>query len=178
MSEPKRLHPAAMILNFFAGLVETVKNYIIPFGVAFFLNKNHTVTIIASAAVGLIFIFLVASSIIKWRKFTYRIEEDELRVEEGLITKKKGTFRSSAFKRSTQAPASSSKFSGLSNSRSKRPEAEKKLRSSFRPFPRLKRKTSSRHSLRESRKSMLLKASRLILRKKAPGRLMKKSLWT
>ncbi|MBU8788069.1 MULTISPECIES: PH domain-containing protein [Bacillus] len=89
MSEPKRLHPAAMILNFFAGLVETVKNYIIPFGVAFFLNKNHTVTIIASAAVGLIFIFLVASSIIKWRKFTYRIEEDELRVEEGLITKKK-----------------------------------------------------------------------------------------
>ncbi|MFN2746722.1 MULTISPECIES: PH domain-containing protein [unclassified Bacillus (in: firmicutes)] len=89
MSEPKRMHPAAMILNFFTGLVETVKNYIIPFGVAFFLNQNHLVKMIAIAAGVLIFLFLIASSIIKWRKFTYRIEEDELRIEEGLITRKK-----------------------------------------------------------------------------------------
>ncbi|MEC1503640.1 PH domain-containing protein [Bacillus sonorensis] len=89
MSEPKRLHPAAMLLNFFSSLVETVKNYIIPFGFAFFLNKNHVVTITAYSAVCLIFIFLIVSSIIKWRKFTYRIEEDELRIEEGLLTKKK-----------------------------------------------------------------------------------------
>ncbi|KAA6449636.1 PH domain-containing protein [Bacillus swezeyi] len=89
MSEPKRMHPAAMILNFFTGLVETVKNFIIPFGVAFFLNHNHVINIIAISAVVLFFVFLIASSIIKWRKFTYRIEEDELRIEEGLITKKK-----------------------------------------------------------------------------------------
>lgn len=47
------------------------------------------VTITAYSAVCLIFIFLIVSSIIKWRKFTYRIEEDELRIEEGLLTKKK-----------------------------------------------------------------------------------------
>lgn len=93
-----------------------------------FLNKNHVVTITAYSAVCLIFIFLIVSSIIKWRKFTYRIEEDELRIEEGLLTKKKGTFQSSVFKQSIQARASSSKYSSLSNFRSKRQEAEKKLK--------------------------------------------------
>ncbi|MDA1477791.1 PH domain-containing protein [Bacillus changyiensis] len=89
MSEPKRLHPAAMILNFFKGLIETVKNFIVPFGVAFFLNQNKLVTIIAVIVVAAVFISLIIISILRWRKFTYRIEEDELRIEEGLITRKK-----------------------------------------------------------------------------------------
>lgn len=89
MSEPRRMHPAAVILNFIKGLVETVKNFIIPFGVVIFLNQSQTVKIIAIAAAVLFFIALVVTSIIKWSKFTYRIEEDELRIEEGLINKKK-----------------------------------------------------------------------------------------
>ena len=89
MSEPRRMHPAAVILNFIKGLVETVKNFIIPFGVVIFLNQSQTVKMIAIAAAGLFFIALVVTSIIKWSKFTYRIEEDELRIEEGLINKKK-----------------------------------------------------------------------------------------
>ncbi len=44
---------------------------------------------LAIAAAVLFFIALVVTSIIKWSKFTYRIEEDELRIEEGLINKKK-----------------------------------------------------------------------------------------
>lgn len=89
MSEPRRMHPAAVILNFIKGLVETVKNFIIPFGVVLFLNQSQTVKMIAIAAAVLFFIALVVTSIIKWSKFTYRIEEDELRIEEGLINKKK-----------------------------------------------------------------------------------------
>ncbi|MEC1023711.1 PH domain-containing protein [Bacillus paralicheniformis] len=89
MSEPRRMHPAAVILNFIKGLVETVKNFIIPFGVVLFLNQSHTVKMLAIAAAVLFFIALVVTSIIKWSKFTYRIEEDELRIEEGLINKKK-----------------------------------------------------------------------------------------
>ncbi|MGG4349571.1 PH domain-containing protein [Bacillus licheniformis] len=89
MSEPRRMHPAAVILNFIKGLVETVKNFIIPFGVVIFLNQSQTVKMIAIAATVLFFIALVVTSIIKWSKFTYRIEEDELRIEEGLINKKK-----------------------------------------------------------------------------------------
>ncbi|KYC68838.1 hypothetical protein CHCC20441_0276 [Bacillus licheniformis] len=89
MSEPRRMHPAAVILNFIKGLVETVKNFIIPFGVVIFLNQSQTVKMIAIAAAVLFFIALVVTSIIKWSKFTYRIEEDELRIEEGLINKKK-----------------------------------------------------------------------------------------
>lgn len=83
------MHPAAVILNFIKGLVETVKNFIIPFGVVIFLNQSQTVKMIAIAAAVLFFIALVVTSIIKWSKFTYRIEEDELRIEEGLINKKK-----------------------------------------------------------------------------------------
>lgn len=83
------MHPAAVILNFIKGLVETVKNFIIPFGVVLFLNQSHTVKMLAIAAAVLFFIALVVTSIIKWSKFTYRIEEDELRIEEGLINKKK-----------------------------------------------------------------------------------------
>ena len=89
MSEPRRMHPASVILNFIKGLVETVKNFIIPFGVVIFLNQSQTVKMIAIAAAVLFFIALVVTSIIKWSKFTYRIEEDELRIEEGLINKKK-----------------------------------------------------------------------------------------
>ncbi|MDN5389750.1 PH domain-containing protein [Bacillus sp. LB7] len=89
MSEPRRMHPAAVILNFIKGLVETVKNFIIPFSVVLFLNQSHTVKMLAIAAAVLFFIALVVTSIIKWSKFTYRIEEDELRIEEGLINKKK-----------------------------------------------------------------------------------------
>lgn len=111
MSEPRRMHPAAVILNFIKGLVETVKNFIIPFGVVIFLNQSQTVKMIAIAAAVLFFIALVVTSIIKWSKFTYRIEEDELRIEEGLINKKKGIFRSNGFKRSTQAQASFNKCS-------------------------------------------------------------------
>lgn len=111
MSEPRRMHPAAVILNFIKGLVETVKNFIIPFGVVLFLNQSHTVKMLAIAAAVLFFIALVVTSIIKWSKFTYRIEEDELRIEEGLINKKKGIFRSNGFKRSTRALASFSKYS-------------------------------------------------------------------
>lgn len=55
MSEPRRMHPAAVILNFIKGLVETVKNFIIPFGVVIFLNQSQTVKMIAIAAAGAVF---------------------------------------------------------------------------------------------------------------------------
>ncbi|WP_406621375.1 PH domain-containing protein [Bacillus atrophaeus] len=89
MSEPKRLHPAAMILNLFHIIVQTIKNIILPFFFVFVVNSNHAIRFYGGIVLGILFIWLIAASIIKWRKFTYRIEADEVRIEEGLFFTKK-----------------------------------------------------------------------------------------
>lgn len=55
----------------------------------YIVNSNHTVRFYGAIALGVLFIWLVAASIIKWRRFTYRIEDDEFRIEEGLFVTKK-----------------------------------------------------------------------------------------
>ncbi|MCO4851914.1 PH domain-containing protein [Bacillus vallismortis] len=89
MSEPKRLHPAAVILNLGHTIIQTIKNIILPFFFVYIVNSNNTVRFYGAIALGVLFIWLVAASIIKWRKFTYRIEDDEFRIEEGLFVTKK-----------------------------------------------------------------------------------------
>ncbi|MCV0026515.1 PH domain-containing protein [Bacillus sp. XT-2] len=89
MSEPKRLHPAAVILNLSHTIIQTIKNIILPFFFVYIVNSNHTVRFYGAIALGVLFIWLVAASIIKWRKFSYRIEDDEFRIEEGLFVTKK-----------------------------------------------------------------------------------------
>jgi len=89
MSEPKRLHPAAVILNLSHTIIQTIKNIILPFFFVYIVNSNHTVRFYGAIALGVLFIWLVAASIIEWRRFTYRIEDDEFRIEEGLFVTKK-----------------------------------------------------------------------------------------
>ncbi|PJY99171.1 hypothetical protein CPT06_17270 [Bacillus vallismortis] len=89
MSEPKRLHPAAVILNLGHTIIQTIKNIILPFFFVYIVNSNNTVRFYGAIALGVLFIWLVAASIIKWRRFTYRIEDDEFRIEEGLFVTKK-----------------------------------------------------------------------------------------
>lgn len=59
----------------------------------YIVNSNHTVRFYGAIALGVLFIWLVAASIIKWRRFTYRIEDDEFRIEEGLFVTKNDTYR-------------------------------------------------------------------------------------
>ncbi|WP_420976911.1 PH domain-containing protein [Bacillus vallismortis] len=89
MSEPKRLHPAAVILNLGHTIIQTIKNIILPFFFVYIVNSNNTVRFYGAIALGVLFIWLVTASIIKWRRFTYRIEDDEFRIEEGLFVTKK-----------------------------------------------------------------------------------------
>lgn len=82
MSEPKRLHPAAAILTFFKQL----KDGLFPFVVLFFVNDYKLYFFIGLAVVLSV---MVIFSIISWTKYTYRFEENELRIEYGLFVKKK-----------------------------------------------------------------------------------------
>ncbi|BBA75052.1 MULTISPECIES: PH domain-containing protein [Bacillus] len=89
MSEPKRLHPAAVILNLFHTIIETIKNIILPFFLVYIVNSNHFIRFYGGIALAVLLIWLITASVIEWRKFTYRIEDGEFRIEEGLFFTKK-----------------------------------------------------------------------------------------
>lgn len=82
MSEPKRLHPASAILTF----IKQLKDGIFPVIVLFFVNDYKIYFFIGLAV---ILIAMIIYSIISWMKYTYRIEDNELRIEFGLFIKKK-----------------------------------------------------------------------------------------
>ncbi|KZZ85203.1 PH domain-containing protein [Bacillus sp. SJS] len=86
MSEPKRLHPAAAIINF----IKLLKEMIIPLVIFIFANRGDGLLgVLMYSGAGLFLLLLIAFSLIRWLKFTYRIEEDELRIEQGLFVKQK-----------------------------------------------------------------------------------------
>jgi putative membrane protein len=89
MSEHKRLHPISAVANF----VKQLKDLIVPFVFLFVLNNRGEKTgfwdympVISMAAV---LVFVLVTGIVKWLRFTYRLEEGELRIEYGLFVKKK-----------------------------------------------------------------------------------------
>jgi putative membrane protein len=86
MSEPKRLHPITAVLN----ALKSLKELIIPFfAIVVFGSKGSGMVflpfIIGAAIVLLILVF----GIISWARYTYRIEEGELRIEYGIFVRKK-----------------------------------------------------------------------------------------
>ncbi|EIJ79883.1 hypothetical protein PB1_05947 [Bacillus methanolicus PB1] len=86
MSELKRLHPISAVYHF----IKQLKEMIIPILVFVFFsgkgNNGEQISLYISA--GSILIILIGG-ILSWLRFTYRIEEDELRIEHGLFIRKK-----------------------------------------------------------------------------------------
>ncbi|MDQ0155658.1 PH domain-containing protein [Robertmurraya andreesenii] len=86
MSEPKRLHPITAVLN---GL-KTLKELIIPFfAFVVFGSKGIGTILIPIIGGAVILILILASGIVSWLRYTYRLEEGELRIEYGLFVRKK-----------------------------------------------------------------------------------------
>ncbi|AIE58744.1 hypothetical protein BMMGA3_01270 [Bacillus methanolicus MGA3] len=86
MSEPKRLHPISAIYHF----IKQLKEMIIPILVLVFIKGKGSDGELFSLfiSVGTV-LFILISGILSWLRFTYRIEEDELRIEYGLFIRKK-----------------------------------------------------------------------------------------
>lgn len=83
MSEPRRLHPIAAVSN----VLKTLKDSIIPILIiVVFGNSEGKIQLFIT--IGIIALILI-SGILTWLRFTYRIEEGELRIESGLIIRKK-----------------------------------------------------------------------------------------
>lgn len=84
MFEPKRLHPVAMLVK----MVKSIKEIIAALIVLVVTNfGNFRFLLIVGTAIGAVFIIIL--SILHWLKFTYRLEENEFRVEQGVFLKKK-----------------------------------------------------------------------------------------
>ncbi len=91
MSEAKRLHPVAIVLNAF----KVLKEAFIPMVVLFFVQGggistwNYYEFIIPV-------VYLLGSIIygtITWFRFTYRVKDDEIQIDSGLFVKKKRYIR-------------------------------------------------------------------------------------
>ena len=86
MSEPKRLHPITSVIHFF----KYVKELFFPFIIIFIFGGNglsldYWEIMIASAFI----IFSLIIGIFSWLRYTYRVEDGELRIESGVFVRKK-----------------------------------------------------------------------------------------
>ncbi len=89
MSEYKRLHPISAVASF----VKQLKDLILPFIVVVALNghgeKSGFWDYMPLLSMIGVLVFVLVAGIVKWLRFTYRLEEGELRIEYGLFVKKK-----------------------------------------------------------------------------------------
>ncbi|GAB2540242.1 PH domain-containing protein [Gracilibacillus alcaliphilus] len=89
MSEPKRLHPAAMIFNIIQAIKQSVLG-LLPLVIIALTNGVLLIVMVISAVVLLAGVILV--SVLSWLRFTYQLEDDQLRIERGILIRKKRTI--------------------------------------------------------------------------------------
>lgn len=89
MSEPKRLHPIAIVLN----ALKMVKDTILPLLVVLFVQGRDSSDHLQLIFIGVYLLGSVLYGAFAWMKFTYRVEDDEIRIEQGIFIKKKRYIR-------------------------------------------------------------------------------------
>lgn len=87
MSEPKRLHPIASVIN----TVKRLRNMLIPFAAILFSGgREGRESLMISLIVAFVVILITfISGLLSWLRYTYKLENDEIRIEYGIFTRKK-----------------------------------------------------------------------------------------
>ncbi|WHY00961.1 PH domain-containing protein [Neobacillus sp. DY30] len=86
MSEPKRLHPIVIVLT----IGKRIKDFIFSFIALFFIsNKDDGGKLLLFGAAAIAIIGIILVSIVSWLRYTYRLEENEIRIEYGVFVRKK-----------------------------------------------------------------------------------------
>lgn len=83
MSEYKRLHPVSVVFSFLTSLKESF----FPLIILMFFGKLSW--FIKTFIIGTVVVFSFISGLVRWLRFTYRLEDSELRIEYGFFVKKK-----------------------------------------------------------------------------------------
>ncbi len=91
MFEPKRLHPITIILTIGKNIKEIIVPIFIYFFILFFKEPSDSYWVRYSPVlfVAVALIIMSITNTLKWARYTYRIEDNELRIEHGLFVKKK-----------------------------------------------------------------------------------------
>lgn len=85
MFEPRRQHPVAAV----TGALRSLREMLIPLIIVLFVGTGSDSQII-NLSIAMAFIaFLFIGGVVRWYRFTYRVEDDELRIEHGLMVRKK-----------------------------------------------------------------------------------------
>ncbi|MFB1099772.1 PH domain-containing protein [Terribacillus sp. JSM ZJ617] len=88
MSEPKRMHPISIVLR----MLKLIKDAIVPLAIAFIALLRDMTKLFWWSPFALIGVILLLSGLfgfLYWYRFTYRMEDDELRIESGVFIRKK-----------------------------------------------------------------------------------------
>ncbi len=100
MSEPKRMHPIVIVF----AIIKNIKDVIIPIVIYFLLfflrdGKDNIIQFEGEAGwlrkfgptmfIAGVILLMVIGGIVRWARYTYRLEDMELRIEYGLFVKKK-----------------------------------------------------------------------------------------
>jgi putative membrane protein len=87
MNSQKRLHPVAAVLRF----IRSLRELALPLVIFIFVGGGRERLFDTLYFVGIIVIVLgmLIYGILSWLRFTYRVEKDELRIEFGVIVRKK-----------------------------------------------------------------------------------------
>ncbi|MDX8044484.1 PH domain-containing protein [Gracilibacillus sp. S3-1-1] len=88
MSEPKRLHPAGMILDILLAIRHSILGFLPVVAIALANSEWLILGIGAAVFLGLI----IVSGVLSWWRFTYQLEEDQIRIEKGIFIRKKRTI--------------------------------------------------------------------------------------
>jgi putative membrane protein len=89
MSERKRLHPITAISNFLNHLKSMIIPIVALLAIGHGKGKESFWNFMPLITMGFVVIIVLFSGIVKWLRFTYRLEDGELRIEYGLLVKKK-----------------------------------------------------------------------------------------
>ena len=86
MFEPKRLHPIFIVIT----IGKRIKDLLFTFIALFFIgNKGNGGWIFLLGAAAIAVISIIIMSILSWLRYTYRLEQEELRIEYGVFVRKK-----------------------------------------------------------------------------------------
>jgi len=87
MSEYKRQHPVAAITN----VLKSLRELLVPIVIVFFIGGGGGGGSIFTNPyyLSIFFSLLLIGSVVSWWRYTYRVEDNELRIEFGLLVRKK-----------------------------------------------------------------------------------------
>lgn len=88
MSEPKRLHPVSVIFT----TIQTFKQLILGFLPVAILAIGDGMFFYLVLGIGVLLILIIGFSVLTWMRYTYQVEEDQLRIEHGVFIRKKRTI--------------------------------------------------------------------------------------